>query len=74
MCIAAAVCCALSLLVRAAQVRLHLWSVCPPYANCSVSRLGGGAFAWNNPRDTPGNRAAARVLEQVMGKPPKYYR
>ena len=49
-------------------------TIAPNYANVSVTQLGGGSAAWTSPRDTPGNRAAAAVVESVMGSPPLYHR
>ena len=49
-------------------------TIAPNYANVSVTRLGGGSAAWTSPRDTQGNRAAAAVVESVMGSPPLYHR
>lgn len=46
----------------------------PHYANVTVRRIGGGSPAWTSPRDTPGNRVAAKVLEELLGAKVKYYR
>ena len=56
------------------RTRDHILGAAPAYAEVNVTQLGGGAVAWTSPRDALGNRAAAKVLEEVMGTPPLHQR
>ncbi|KAF8071270.1 AZG1 [Scenedesmus sp. PABB004] len=58
----------------AALVRDHLLASAPPLANVSARIAGFRADPWTSPRGAPGNAIAARVLEEVMGAPPVFYR
>ncbi|GLC33660.1 hypothetical protein PLESTB_000101000 [Pleodorina starrii] len=57
-----------------AKVAAHIARHCPPYAHCNVTALGGGAFPFTNPRDSPANAAAAAVHSALSGRPPLYLR
>ncbi|GIL88968.1 hypothetical protein Vretifemale_16870, partial [Volvox reticuliferus] len=56
------------------KVARHIVMNCPPYARCNVTALGGGAFPFANPRNSPGNAAAAVVHAALNDKPPLYLR
>eukprot|EP00798_Chlamydomonas_sp_ICE-L_P026155 gene26155-11879_t len=57
-----------------AKIEKHVVAQAPPFAKVVVSPLGGRSKAYSVAKQTPGNRAAAKVLEQVYGTPPKFYR
>ncbi|KAI8476053.1 MAG: peptidase M20 [Monoraphidium minutum] len=57
-----------------AKIKAHIAKHTPPYANVTVQVLGFRADPWTSPRDTPGNQAAARVLREVMGAEPLYFK
>ncbi|PNW86247.1 hypothetical protein CHLRE_02g078650v5 [Chlamydomonas reinhardtii] len=56
------------------KLQKHVAAHCPAYARCSLSALGGGAFPWTNPRDSPALAAAAEVHEALSGRPPLFLR
>jgi acetylornithine deacetylase/succinyl-diaminopimelate desuccinylase-like protein len=53
-----------------AAVRRHLEQRCPPGVAIAVEELGGGSPASSLPAGHPLVRAAGRVLERLMGRPP----
>ncbi|GIL53250.1 hypothetical protein Vafri_8907 [Volvox africanus] len=56
------------------KVARHIETHCPVYARCNVTALGGGAFPFTSPRNSPGNAAAAAVHAALSDKRPLYLR
>lgn len=52
----------------------HVAAVHPPACNVTIKALGFQSVPYSMPRDTPPNRAAAKVLRRVMGNEPKFIR
>jgi len=57
-----------------AAIAAHVAAHAPPAAEAAVRPLSFQADPWTSPRETPGNAAAAKVLQEVMGSSPLYYR
>lgn len=55
-------------------LRAHLQQHAPPTANLSFVEVDFSAAAYDCPRDSLGNRVAARVLQRIMGLPARYER
>jgi acetylornithine deacetylase/succinyl-diaminopimelate desuccinylase-like protein len=57
-----------------AAITAHVAAHAPPAAAAAVRPLSFQADPWTSPRHTRGNAAAAKVLQEVMGSAPLYYR
>lgn len=55
-------------------LRAHLQRHAPPTANLSFVEVDFSAAAYDCPRESVGNRVAARVLQGIMGGAPRYER
>jgi len=56
------------------KVEAHLMSHLPPGANITVRRLGLGALPFSADRSSPAAKVAARVLQEVMGARPVFFK
>ncbi len=54
--------------------RAYVESIHIPGAEFTFKPLTWVAPPYSMPKDTLGNRAAAKVLEELLGSPPIYYR
>ncbi|KAL4448121.1 hypothetical protein ABPG75_005340 [Micractinium tetrahymenae] len=57
-----------------ALIEAHVAAHLPRACNASIKLLGFKAHPYSQPKDTMPNRAAAKVLTELMGNPPKYTR